>query len=1287
MCHPEDFRAANGSLYTDTPLECQLRQFTRNFGIALLPQVGKYVHKVITKKHGDIVQKVATKKRGGGKCQWCQASILGQTGEDCPSCGMVQPNTGTLVNQLLYEVGDRLGYESKRLNTNHKGYKNVVIVSNHRNNRNQALYKEICRWLNIRLVPFDDYPTSLTKDAFLNWRVLKDAKAIEDSNNVRVPHVYWGYLIPVEYTRWDDDSIPEKVWEIESHLKDLGTGIWRVGMATTYGNDGSGTVRSDLRKQLSFNSSSISKASGHVIPYKPNQEARQILRQLFNAHKSKRSFDRVHEEITILSNGTFLLNPEHSHILSSRYYEPDKRCVLLANALKQSTLLTNDLEPLSRKKMPKLDISNNTLLDYYKGNPPTQINIDAFVELTKAIFTMPALKILHMRSNGIKNASAGQALGNAIATNTVLEELDISYQDCEELDDDELDEEHFELDQQFAKAFAKGIRKNTTLKMLTFGGYNWDPQSTPAVLKVDMTEADLSKTCLGVGGAEIVRAWMSCDERRAPLNTLIFGEDKYWDNRQTKFVTTSKQVLNMDMYGAADLSNKNLGAGGAAYVGAWIDQQRLTSLNISSNNIRASGCEHLATALNDTQTITELNLANNNIGQLVLPDGWTVDEYPPQSGRLVYRGPAPAPAPGSHRVGSRDAPAGSRAAGIIALVEGIRNIGTLTSLDISANNIGEFVLAEGWTERRTTTEEEQNVYGRHVFVHTDGKMQTKNPGSKPEGCIAIADAIPTMKALVKLTFGGDGKYRKDDQWVSYTPVTLENSMTEANFQNKNLGAGGAMIVGAWIKHKGKTLSKLDISDNRISSEGAKALAVALKNSNTLTELNVASNWMTHLHNSGTDMSGVIAIIDAIPTMAALTSLDISSNLISILSGENDTIQVTNKLTEAMSNMTAMTDLNISYNSFSAEDMNNIIDIAKHMSTMRTLCEVPFKDTAILELDLSKKYLTGDGAMVVCYYIRDVNTRTLTELNASHNHMFGNRNKSCITAWANALKAHLSITDLNLAANELMSDDVQILANTNAVGRLVKFDVSHNDLHAEGGQAIAEALKNNRVMTNFNISGNCLGISTDENSDMSGVIAISEAISTMKALTSLDISNNAIVGKKGTGVFMMPDFSGVVAFAKAIPTMKALTSLDISKNAIGKLTWSEGWEGWRAGQNETWNFYHSDGRCQNNDPGEPLVPGTPEGAIALANGIKDHQGSLNTLNILNIAGNHIDFNGITQIYSNCTSIKVNIRNNDLTNDQEELIHAKYRDVKRDVNRDVPLGTISPNLVGKIGQFLA
>jgi Ran GTPase-activating protein (RanGAP) involved in mRNA processing and transport len=196
------------------------------------------------------------------------------------------------------------------------------------------------------------------------------------------------------------------------------------------------------------------------------------------------------------------------------------------------------------------------------------------------------------------------------------------------------------------------------------------------------------------------------------------------------------------------------------------------------------------------------------------------------------------------------------------------------------------------------------------------------------------------------------------------------------------------------------------------------------------------------------------------------------------------------------------------------------------------------------------------------------------LDASDNGMFGFEDMSGITAWAASLKANTSITELNLAKNDITADDAKILAPAISGNRaMTKFDISSNNLRAEGGKALAAGLKGNQVITELNISDNNLGLnfefSFDSNfdADTSGITAIADAIPDMRALTKFDISKNVLkaeggmalaAGLKGNQVitelnigsnwlgidrYNSADTSGAVAIADVISDMRALRCVD------------------------------------------------------------------------------------------------------------------------------------------------
>ena len=79
----------------------------------------------------------------------------------------------------------------------------------------------------------------------------------------------------------------------------------------------------------------------------------------------------------------------------------------------------------------------------------------------------------------------------------------------------------------------------------------------------------------------------------------------------------------------------------------------------------------------------------------------------------------------------------------------------------------------------------------------------------------------------------------------------------------------------------------------------------------------------------------------------------------------------------------------------------------------------------------------------------------------------------------------------------------------AKGAMTSLDInSDNDIRCDGGKALFAALNGNQVMKEINVASNNLAFNAS-GKDISGVIAIGDAIPTMGALASLDLSQNNI----------------------------------------------------------------------------------------------------------------------------------------------------------------------------------
>jgi hypothetical protein len=75
----------------------------------------------------------------------------------------------------------------------------------------------------------------------------------------------------------------------------------------------------------------------------------------------------------------------------------------------------------------------------------------------------------------------------------------------------------------------------------------------------------------------------------------------------------------------------------------------------------------------------------------------------------------------------------------------------MTSLDVSDNNLGALVLPEGWEYDKSASAWDSSKW---IYKHADGREQKGHPG-KAEGIIALANAIPDMRAMTSLNLASN----------------------------------------------------------------------------------------------------------------------------------------------------------------------------------------------------------------------------------------------------------------------------------------------------------------------------------------------------------------------------------------------------------------------------------------------------------------------------------------------------------------------------------------------------
>jgi hypothetical protein len=116
-------------------------------------------------------------------------------------------------------------------------------------------------------------------------------------------------------------------------------------------------------------------------------------------------------------------------------------------------------------------------------------------------------------------------------------------------------------------------------------------------------------------------------------------------------------------------------------------------------------------------------------------------------------------------------------------------------------------------------------------------------------------------------------------------------------------------------------------------------------------------------------------------------------------------------------------------------------------------------------------LGASGGCHLADVIKDMGA--LSKLDASDNGIFGKKDKAGITAWADALKANTSITELNLSKNKINADDAKILAPAiSDNGAVSVISLRNNCLcNRESGKALSEMLAVNTVLKELDVSAN------------------------------------------------------------------------------------------------------------------------------------------------------------------------------------------------------------------------
>jgi Ran GTPase-activating protein (RanGAP) involved in mRNA processing and transport len=457
----------------------------------------------------------------------------------------------------------------------------------------------------------------------------------------------------------------------------------------------------------------------------------------------------------------------------------------------------------------------------------------------------------------------------------------------------------------------------------------------------------------------------------------------------------------------------------------------VTKIDISKNNLYSAGCEAVAAALDGNKVVTELNIASNSMG-------W-ID--------------------GNHKATS----------GVVAIANAIKNMRALTVLNLANNQLGELVLPEGWSAK-----DEGSSWQK--FVHADGREQREHPG-KPEGIIAVADAIKDMGALSKLIMRQNNIHGTEAGRVFADMLAQSTVLKELDLSSQKVGlfhqaldadfakefAVGISGNGALACADGKYYHEWQLNPDYKSAE-----EVIISNKEQM----LASLKELEQMEDGEEKRGALQLL-------GVTSVPTEEQLITLMTPLIDAQRIQAGLFKFKST-------------------------APYIKGQDEDPGVPLANGICQHCGQPKGHHNAKGA--------------LSKLDASNNAMFGYQDKSGITAWADALKVSSSLTELNLAKNSMHGDDVKIFIGGLHDNRaLLCLDISSSAL------ASIRAIQKSKVPT-WSIGddveyrgekgkavywkGNPVDYIGFQN--LSGIIAIANAIQDMGVLSKLLLKDNKLL---------------------------------------------------------------------------------------------------------------------------------------------------------------------------------
>lgn len=427
------------------------------------------------------------------------------------------------------------------------------------------------------------------------------------------------------------------------------------------------------------------------------------------------------------------------------------------------------------------------------------------------------------------------------------------------------------------------------------------------------------------------------------------------------------------------------------------------------------------------------------------------------------------------------------------------------------------------------------------FLKSNSTLQILNVSQNKlldEGVISISESLKTYNtALLQLDVSNNGITSHGAKVVS---ECLNNSILQVlNISQNKLSDDGVIAISDSLKTN-HTLKALHIGDNKITNKGAAKIADAIKSNKSLSHLNISRNYI--------EIEGIMDILTAGTQTNTLQKLDCIFNTLS----QADFLALTNY--NKQENVVLI--LNTSWNRIGYDSRCTCRSIV-----CTTMCYGDGHDMQSCKHDhhCEEPYYDPHDpyySRVIYCCIKDVEKLDLSGDRYQGRVEVGFASQY-LTMTAKAIQVNKALTNLRIELFSIGDDEVQAINNCLRVNTLKGLTISDNRFTSGALKKVIEAVECNTALLKLDISSNVT--SEDDMRSISvclkynktlqelimaaskitdcGALMIADAIKVNTTLLVLDISCNEISDV------------GVVAIGDSLKYNKQLQVLNMSNNYI------------------------------------------------------------------------------------------------------------------------------------------